>query len=283
VRPVGSHILLAIALASWPAFAIAEDAPDAPGPTRPEGAAEGSTTPDAAQPTSGPGPAAGAREAEALAAVLAPGNVQARVDAVVALGARADDTAAVAALVDVLHTDPAPEVRAHAIHALAAISPGNLAIDEAQQGDPDARVTGVAGLVEAQAAANRADVSRQDGTSSVLIGITVGCLSYGISVLAGLISGLVELGDGTPPRESVGWWYLAPIAGPFLAAPRSDDAGKFYVIAALDSLVQATGIAMLFVGLAQHIRYGRETRERSLIVAPTIRDGATSLAVMGVF
>lgn len=281
------NILLAIAVASWPALVGAEDAPDAPAPGPQEGAEAEVNPPEAVEPEPAPAPEperqADAGEIEALAAVLEPGNVQARVDAVVALGARAGDPAAVAALIDVLHADPAPEVRAHAVHALAAISPENRAIDEAQQQDPDSRVTGVAGLVARQARDNRSEVARRDGTTSVTIGLSLGCLSYGISVLAGLITGLVELSDGGEPSDHVGWWYLIPLAGPFFAAPRGDEPEKLYMIGALDAVFQATGIALLFVGLAQHVRYGRETRERSLLFAPVVRDGQASLAVMGVF
>lgn len=230
-----------------------------------------------------------------------PPNLSARIEAINALGRSEPQTAVetllrIERLAEATRIDPEPEVRAHALQLLASTDSDDAyrAIREAWSRDPDRRVRTLAQRLTEERRQPRQvapTTPRPPGRSAFIIGIVNLAISYAPSALYGLgllIAGAV--GD-SQTQVAAGWQLLLPLVGPPLAVISSETDIGYMGIAVVDVIIQAAGFAMLYVGLARHLRSRREHRgasgsahrQRRVMLAPLGSWQQGGVALVGVF
>jgi len=249
----------------------------------------GTATAQEAEPTAPAEEAAPAttRSLDELQADLSAPDAAVRVQAVQALGERADPVT-VPRLVEVLRNDPVPEVRGWAVRTLYQIGTpeARSAVVGAARQDPDERVRGmasrltgvtapppsgaatapapvapppavVAQVVEAPPPPPPRRRQRPPGRGLRIGGWVTTGVTYGIALLAGF--GLMSTGD--PGSIDWGWKMILPVVGPVVASMTNweGDEAAMSIWFWLWSAGQATGVILLTVGYMQRARHLEET------------------------
>ncbi len=236
------------------------------------------------------GDAPAAQSVDELLATLRAPDGTARVAAVRALGERRE-ASAVQPLINLLHTDPVPEVRGWAVRALHDIGnpEGRAAVVTAAREDPDERVRTMAGRLEGVSSAQPPPYTpapaqvqplgaqypqyapgypqyrlpqrpqRVPGRGLRVGGIITTSVSYGLALLVGisLLSVEGDEWDDASSEHDWGWKLMLPIVGPAVAAT-TNDANEASVVFWVWSAAQIAGVTLLAVGYARRARHRRE-------------------------
>lgn len=242
-----------------------------------------------------------------------------RAAAVRALG-ESRDPAATAALVNVLQTDPVPEVRGWAVRALAELrtEASMTAVARAAAEDRDPRVRATAARLARSAAPG--DAAPPAGavappplaatvTATVLPPAPIvappppsrqrvpgrglqrgGWITFGVNYGLAVLVGACLMSTGENDVIGFGWQMMLPVVGPAVAAMTYPGwEGEERALAVwfwLWSAAQATGIILLSVGYGQEAAARRSTapgRPVQLAIAPAGPAGSPGLSVGGIF
>jgi len=234
---------------------------------------------------------------ELIAALSSP-EASERVEAVQALQGRGD-ASVVPRLIQLLRTDPVPEVRGWAVRALHELGTpeARAAVVTASREDPDERVRAMAAQIagvtpaglpspypvappqqpqpQAQAPGFAAQpLSRgfgfrqrrpsEPGRSLRLAGWIITGVSYGLALLTGIAMMTTEEDEYSDTDYlDWGWKMMLPIVGPAVASTTNGDEieSGATVIFWLWSAAQVAGVVLLAVGYARRSRARREAEE----------------------
>lgn len=233
-----------------------------------------------------------------LIATLSAPDAAARVAAVRALQERGD-VSAVPRLIQLLGSDPVPEVRGWAVRALYELGTpeARSAVVTASREDPDERVRAMAAQVAGVAPASvpspysvapqpqpypqpqinasyvtqpftggfgfRQRRPREPGRSLRLAGWIISGVSYGLALLTGIAMMTTDDGYSSTDYVDWGWKMLLPVVGPAVAATTNSDDMETgaTVVFWLWSAAQITGVVLLAAGYARRARARREAEE----------------------